>query len=113
MKKAIGFAGLFFLLMACSSEPPKPQTPSLTPEAANQALHYNPKAETWLAHSKKQDPSCVYAIDIPDQSNHPLELEFSHILKCNGRPAPLELDASVVFEYDKDAQHWVITRFSD
>jgi hypothetical protein len=113
MKKAIGLAGLLSLMMACSSEPPKPRIPSLTPEAANQALHYNSKAETWLAHAKNQDPSCVYALDIPDQSNQPLELDFSHIVKCNGRPAPRELDASVSFAYDKDAQHWVIMRFSD
>lgn len=113
MKIAMGMSGLLFLLTACTPEPPKPRIPSLTPEAANQALHYNSKAEVWLAHAKKQDPSCVYALDIPDQTNQPVQLDFSHILKCGGRPAPLELDASVSFEYDKDAQHWVVLRFSD
>ena len=112
MKKHIAFAGLFLLLTACS-EPPKPQIPALTPETANEVLHYDHKAEGWLARAKKQDPSCVYALDIPDQTNHPTQLDFSHIIKCGGRAAPLELDASVSFQYDKDAQHWVVMRFSD
>jgi hypothetical protein len=112
MKKTIGFLGICMLLAACS-EPPKPQVPSLTPEVANQVLHYNPKASGWLEHAKRQDPSCEYQLDIPDQTNQPTELDFAHILKCGGRPAPLELDASVSFEYDKDAQHWTIKRFSD
>jgi hypothetical protein len=113
MKTAIGCAGVVLLMSACSSAPPKPQVPSLTPEEANQVLHYNSKAETWILHAKKQDPSCAYTLDIPDQGNHPEQLDFSHIVKCGGRPAPLELDASVSFAYDKAAQHWTILRFSD
>ena len=112
MKKLIAFPGIILLLTACSA-PPKPQIPSLTPEAANQLLHYNPKAETWLVHAKKMDPSCVYALDMPDQTNQPTQLDFSHIVQCGGRPSSLELDASVSFAYDKDAQHWTIMRFSD
>lgn len=80
---------------------------------AHQALHYDGRADTWLTHVKRQDPSCAYDLDIPDQSNHPSELDFSHIVKCGGRAAPRELDASASFEYDKAAQHWVLTRFSD
>ena len=101
------------LFMSACSEPPKPQIPALTPEGANQVLHYNTKAESWLAHAKKQDPSCVYQLDIPDQASQPTQLDFSHIVKCGGRVSPLELDASVSFEYDRNSQHWVISRFSD
>ena len=113
MKPILTIAAACLFLSACSSEPPKPQIPSLTPEVANQVLHYNSKAEGWIAHAKSQDPSCVYDLDIPDQTNHPAQLDFSHIVKCGGRKSPLELDASVTFEYDKDTQHWTITRFSD
>jgi hypothetical protein len=112
MKNKISVFGSFLLLAACS-EPPKPQIPALTPDVANQALHYDSKAEGWIAHAKKQDSSCIYQLDIPDQTNHPTQLDFTHIVKCGGRPSPLELDASVSFEYDKNAQHWVIMRFSD
>lgn len=111
MKKYI--AGLTaLLLMASCSTPPKPQIPSLTPEVANQILHSNTQAANWLVHARKQNPSCAYTLDIPDQTNHPTQLDFTHIVKCGGSPAPMELDASVSFEYDNDAQHWVIKRFS-
>jgi hypothetical protein len=112
MKKTFGLMGICFCLTSCS-DPPKPQIPSLTPEVANQLLNYDPRAETWMKHAKKQDPSCAYDLLLPDQSSHPADLDFSHIVKCGGRPSPLELDASVSFEYDKNAQHWAITRFSD
>lgn len=112
MRKIFGFMAVAMFLTACS-EPPKPSVPSLTPEVAHQALHYNDKAAQWIDHAKKQDASCVYDLDIPDQSNHPTEMDFAHIVKCGGRTAPRELDASVSFAWDKDAQHWVITRFSD
>gem|GEM_PF-1473799 len=112
MKIQFVVPALCLVLAACSA-PPKPQIPSLTPEVANQVLHYNTKAENWIAHAKKQDPSCAYTLDIPDQTNQPTQLDFTHIVKCGGRAAPLELDASVSFEFDKDAQHWVVKRFSD
>jgi hypothetical protein len=112
MKKTITLFGAILSLTACS-EPPKPQIPALTPEVANQALNINAKAIGWIAHAKKQDPSCTYDLDIPDQPTHPTELDFKHIVKCGGRQSPLELDAAVSFAFDKDAQHWVITRFSD
>jgi hypothetical protein len=112
MKKTTGFLGVCLMLAACSA-PPKPQIPALTQGVASQALQVSSKAANWIAHAKKQDPSCVYQIDIPDQSNQPTELDFTHIVKCGGRNAPLELDASVTFEFDSDAQHWVIRRFSD
>lgn len=112
MKKLIVVASPFLALLGCS-EPPKPQIPALTPEVANQLLHTNSKADVWLVHVKKQNPACDYSLDIPEQNNQPTQLDFSHIVKCGGRAAPLEYDASVSFQYDKDAGHWTILRFSD
>ncbi len=106
---AVPFA---LFMMGCSSAPPKPQIPSLTPETASQLLHYSTKAQTWLTHVKTQNPSCDYRLDIPDQLNHPTQLDFDHIVRCGAAPAPLELNASVSFEYDPDTQKWVIKRFS-
>ena len=104
--------GLAFLA-GCSGTPQKPQVPALTPETANQLLHYEAKAQTWMEHVKKQNPSCTYVLDIPDQTNQPAQLDLRHIVQCGGRPAPIDLDASVSFEYDRDGQHWTIKRFSD
>lgn len=103
-------AGLFFFT-ACST-PPKPVVPALNPQQAASLLHYNSKAETWLIHVRKQDPSCEYQLDLPGQLNHPTEIDLNHIVVCGGRPAPMEFNASVSFAYDKDQQRWVITRFS-
>jgi len=100
------------LALLCACTPPKPTTPSLTPEAAAALLRYNSKAETWMIHVKKADASCEYRVDLPDQTNHPTELDVAHIVYCGGRPSPTEYDASVSFSYDPQAGHWVITRFS-
>src|SRR5579875_3753544 len=100
---------VFVLMLACT--PPKPVTPSLTPEGAAQLLHHNSKAETWMVHVKKQNATCEYRVDLPDQTNHPTELDVDHIVVCGGRPSPTEYDASVSFSYDPQAGHWVITRF--
>ncbi len=110
MTKLSCFAGLL-LLISCSA-PPKPTTPALTPETAGELLHYNSKAETWLVHVKKQDPSCEYKLDLPDQTTHPAEIDMQHIVYCGSRQSPMELDASVSFAFDKDKNQWVITRFS-
>jgi hypothetical protein len=102
---------LCLLLVACSA--PKPTTPSLTPEAAAELLHYNSKAENWLTYIRKQDPSCTYRLDLPDQTAHPAELDLDHIVTCGNRPSPKEFDASVIFQYDPSTQKWTVTRFSD
>lgn len=99
------------LLAACSS--PKPSVPSLTPQQANELLNYNPKAKTWMIHVKKQDPSCEYRLDLPDQSSQPTTIDLDHIVVCNGRPSPKEFDAAVSFAYDAQAQTWAVSRFSD
>ena len=112
MQPMIRIGCLAFLLALAACTAPKPVTPSLTPEAAAQLLHYNAKAETWMVHVKKQDATCEYRVDLPDQTSHPTELDVDHIVYCGGRPSSREFDASVSFAYDKDKQQWVITRFS-
>lgn len=107
----IGIVSVALVLGACS--PPKPRVPSLTPEGANELLHYNPKAETWMIHIKKQDPSCEYRLDLPDQTSQPTSIDLDHIVYCSNRPSSKEFDAAVSFAYDPQAQKWVIARFSD
>ena len=102
---------VLLILTSCSSQQ-KPTAPFLTPEGAAGLLHNDGRAEAWLITVKKRDPSCEYKLDLPDQTNHPTDLDVQHIVSCGGRPAPLEFDAKVSFSYDKDKGQWVITRFS-
>jgi hypothetical protein len=97
------------LLGGCGT--PKPRVPSLTPEGANELLHYSAKAETWMIHVRKQDPSCEYRLDLPDQTSQPTTIDLDHIVYCGNRPSSKEFDAAVSFAYDPQAQKWVITRF--
>ena len=99
------------LLGGCSSTPPKPTTPALTLGTATALLQVNSKAKNWLEHIKKENASCDYKLDLPDQASHPTAIDFDHIVVCGGRPSPRALDASVSFAYDTNAGHWVITRF--
>lgn len=101
-----------FFLSGCGTPPKESHPPALNPEQAASLLHYNSKAEVWMIHVKKNNPSCEYKLDLPDQHTHPTEIDVSHIVVCGGRPAPIEFDASVSFAYDKDQQKWVISRFS-
>ena len=101
---------VFLALISCGS--PKPTTPALTPQTAAELLQYNNKAKDWLTYVKKQNPACEYKLDLPDQSAQPTSIDLDHIVSCAGRPSPKEFDASVSFVYDKDAGHWVITRFA-
>jgi hypothetical protein len=105
------FAFAWVAFTGCGG-PPKATVPALTPETAMSLMRFNPKAETWLMYVKKQNPSCDYSLDLPDQVSQPTSIDLKHIVSCGGRPSPMELDASVSFEYDKNAQKWVITRFS-
>lgn len=109
MSKVV-YAALILFLAGCSK--PKPTIPSLTPEGAAQLLHYNTNAEAWMIHVKKQDATCEYRLDLPDQTAHPSALDLDHIVFCGSRPSPKEYDASVSFAYDPDKQQWVIARFS-
>ncbi|MBV9767230.1 MAG: YfhO family protein [Acidobacteriaceae bacterium] len=106
------FGGLLSILLLCACSAPKPTTPSLTPELAAELVHFNNKAQTWITYVKKQDATCDYRLDLPDQSSRPTEIDLDHIVFCGNRPSPKEFDASVSFAYDKDAQKWVITRFA-
>ena len=106
----IGVVVLMGLLSACSA--PKPRVPSLTPGEANELLNYNAKAKTWMIHVKKQNPSCDYRLDLPDQTSQPTTIDLDHIVYCGNRPSPMEFDAAVSFAYDPQTQKWVITRFS-
>jgi hypothetical protein len=107
----IGAVPALLLLAACGT--PKPRVPSLTPEEANALLNYNPKAETWLIHVRKQDPSCEYRLDLPDQTSQPTTIDLDHIVYCGNRPSSKEFDAAVSFAYDPATQKWSVTRFSD
>lgn len=102
--------GAVLLLCACS--PPKPKTPSLTPENAAELLHYNGKAQSWITYVKRQDPSCDYRLELPDQTTGPTEIDIDHIVTCGNRPSPKEFDATVSFAFDPISQRWVITRFA-
>lgn len=109
MKQLSLFACLS-LLAACG--PPKPEIPSLTPQLAGQLLHYDQRAQNWLTQVKTRGGNCEYQLDLPEQNAHPTQIDLDQIVVCNGRQASRENQASVSFMYDKDAQRWVIKRFS-
>ena len=100
------------LLFLASCSGPKPTTPSLTPEGAASLLHYNNRAQNWLTYVKKQNASCDYRLDLPDQSSHPTTIDLDHIVLCGNRPSPKEFDASVSFAYDASQGRWTITHFA-
>lgn len=99
------------LLFSCS-EPPKPTTPALTPELAAQLLNYDDRAQTFIAHVKQQNPGCEFSMTLPDQVPPLTQIDLGHIVQCQGRPAPLEFDASATFVYDAAAGKWTLKRFS-
>ena len=100
------------ILTGCSSTPPKPTTPALTLQNATQLLHRNPRADNWLKYVQRnyRQAACEYKIELPDQTNHPTQIDLDHIVWCGNKPSPKEFDASVSYEYDKAGQYWVIKR---
>ena len=86
--------------------------PALTPETAATLVRNYTKAENWITYVKKQNATCEYRLDLPDQVSQPTSIDLDHIVSCGGRPSPKEFDASVSFEYDKAAQKWVVSRFA-
>lgn len=74
-------------------------------------MQMNPRSKNWLEHVKKQNASCDYKLDLPDQASRPTTIDLKHIVVCGGGPSPKELDASISFAYDEASGHWVITRF--
>ena len=110
MVKRLSWLAPVLVLTACA--PPKPTTPALTPEVANQLLQYNNKAKDWLIYVKKQNPGCEYELDLPDQNTAPTQIDLDHIVVCANRPSPKEFDAAVSFAFDPNTQKWTVTRFS-
>ena len=104
---ALGFCSL----LACSG-PPKPTTPALTPEGAAQLLNYDDRAQTFITHVKKQNPGCEFSLTLPDQVPPLTQIDVGHIVQCQGRPAPLEFDASATFVFDATTGKWSLKRFS-
>jgi ssDNA-binding Zn-finger/Zn-ribbon topoisomerase 1 len=111
VKKTVWFLACA-LFVGCSGAPKEPPVPSLNPEQAAELLHFDNKAEAWITHVKTQNPACTYKLELPDQSSHPIEIDLEHIVSCANRPSPRELDASVVFTYDKATQKWSVSRFA-
>ena len=98
-------------ITGCGSAP-KPSVPALTPENAAAILRNYQKAQDWMTYVRRNNPGCEYRLDLPDQSNQPTTIDLDHIVICGGAPSPKEFDASVSFEYDKNAQRWVVSRFA-
>ena len=105
-------AAALLIFAGCGTPPKADFPPALNPEEAASLLHYNSKAEVWLVHIRKTDPSCGYKLELPEQASHPTEIDLNHIVSCGGRPSPTEFDASVSFAYDKIQKKWVVSRFS-
>lgn len=112
LRIALACSFTLVVFVSCGGPPKENFPPALNPEQAASLLHYNSRAEVWLVHVRKTDPSCDYKLDLPEQNSHPTQIDLNHIVVCNGRPSPMEFDASVSFVYDKDQQKWVISRFS-
>ena len=106
------FSLAVLVAVASCGGPPKPKVPALTPENAAALLRNYQKAQTWITYVKRQNASCDYRLNLPDQSNQPTTVDLDHIVICGASPSPKEFDASVSFEYDKDAQRWVVSRFA-
>ncbi len=113
VNKVTSFAILLgSIIVASCGAPPRAAVPALTPENAMALLRYNPKAQTWITYVKKQNPTCDYKLELPDQMAQPTSIDLDHIVVCGGRPSPKEFDASVSFEFDRSKQKWVIRRFA-
>lgn len=104
-----GFAGALAFVGACSSPPP--QHPPLSPTVAQQLLRYNTRAANHLKYIQSQDRSCVYQVNLPDQSSHPKTVEVNHIAFCSGRNDLKQFDARVEFEWNQAAGKWEISYF--
>lgn len=98
------------LLLASCSPAPEP-TPALTPENAVALLQANDRAKNWITYAKKQDYTCEWHLELPDQSAHPNEIDVDHIIQCRITRSPRELDASVQFIFDKAQKRWLISSF--
>src|SRR5208283_5822346 len=111
MTKTVCLLGaIAIVLVACG--PPAEVTPALTPENAVALLQNDNKAKAWMTYALKQDSSCQWKMDLPDQSNHPVEVEVAHIMNCRVTSSPRALDARAVFTFNKAEKRWELTQFS-
>ena len=94
---------------ACSS--PRPTHPALSPGAAQQLLRYDTRAANHLKSIQSQDRTCVYQVNLPDQSNHPDSVEVDHIAFCSGRSDLKQFDTRVEFQWNKAENKWEISHF--
>jgi hypothetical protein len=111
-KMKIAGAALSLVVLSSCSGPPKPTTPALTPELAQQLLNYDERAQNFITHVKTKNPACAFSLTLPDQIPPLTQIDLEHIVTCSNRPAPLEFDASVTFLYDPVTGKWMLKRFS-
>jgi hypothetical protein len=95
----------FVFVLACSSTKP-PEHPPLSPTIAEQLLHYDTRADNHLKNLKRLDPTCVYKLQLPDQSTHPESIEIDHIAFCSGRNDLKAFDTRADFQWNKAAGKW-------
>ncbi len=110
MTKMIGLLALI-ATVSVSCGPGPEVTPALTPENAVALLQIDGKAKDWLAYAQKQDSTCQWRLEIPDQASHPVEVEVAHIMSCRVTTSPRALDASVTFTFNKAQKRWELTQF--
>lgn len=114
MLRMIKTAALLALIaiasVACGPQPDL--TPALTPENAVALLQNDNKAKGWMTYALKQDSSCQWKMDLPDQSNHPIEVEVAHVMNCRVTTSPRALDARAAFTFNKKEKRWELTQFS-
>lgn len=99
------------MLLAASCSPPEERTPALTPENAVALLQAHGRAKDWITYAQKQDSTCEWHLELPDQSAHPVEIDVDHIIQCRVTRNPRELDASVQFTFDRVEKRWTISAF--
>jgi hypothetical protein len=92
--------------------PPPEVTPALTPENAFALLENDNKAKDWMTYARKQDSTCAWKMEIPDQSSHPIEVEVAHIMNCRVTTSPRALDARATFTFNKREKRWELSQFS-
>jgi hypothetical protein len=103
----IGCALLF--QFGCSEA--RPTHPPLSPTVAQQLLRYNTRAANHLKYIQSQDKSCVYQVNLPDQSSHPEFVVVNHIAFCSGRNDLKQFDARVEYQWNKNENKWEIAHF--
>jgi hypothetical protein len=106
--KRLIFAPLI-LLMGCTEK--APPHPALSPLAAERLLHYDTRAQNRLKSIQKQDRTCDFKIQLPDQSTHPTVVEADHVVTCGGRNDLKAFDANAEFQWNKAQKRWELSHF--